>query len=168
MTRQEFEEKALEMARTWVGVPFLHNGRTRSQGVDCLGLIVCLLRDCGIPVPDGDGKAYAPDWYVHTPEERYLSGLLDNGIPVAKEALLPGDVPYFRPGLILRSQNETITHGGVWLGDGRFIHSITGRRVEIAELRQRAWVKAYAGAIRVHPLLHLLGEVPGVVPGTSP
>lgn len=34
-------------ARAWVGVPFLHQGRTR-HGVDCVGLLVCVLRDVGL------------------------------------------------------------------------------------------------------------------------
>lgn len=28
-------------ARTWLGVPFLHQGRSR-QGVDCIGLLICV------------------------------------------------------------------------------------------------------------------------------
>jgi cell wall-associated NlpC family hydrolase len=121
-------------------------------------LIVCLLRDCGIPVPDGDGKTYGPDWYVHTPEERYLSGLLVHGIPVEQGAMQIGDVPYFRTGLISPSRSEVITHGGVWLGEGRFIHSITGRLVEITEIRFRAWAKTYAGSIRLKTVMEALGE----------
>jgi cell wall-associated NlpC family hydrolase len=34
-------------ARTWVGVPFLHQGRSR-DGVDCIGLIVETCRACGV------------------------------------------------------------------------------------------------------------------------
>jgi cell wall-associated NlpC family hydrolase len=41
----------IEEARTWVGVPFLHQGRSR-LGVDCAGLIVALMRTTGIVPPD--------------------------------------------------------------------------------------------------------------------
>ena len=95
MTRAEFEQKLQVAAQGWLGVRFLHNGRTKSQGVDCLGLVICLLREVlGTEehIPDGDGNAYGPDWYLHTPETRYLAGLTDNGVPVADADLLPGDV----------------------------------------------------------------------------
>jgi cell wall-associated NlpC family hydrolase len=35
-------------ARTWVGVPFRHQGRDRS-GVDCIGLPIVVLRQLGVP-----------------------------------------------------------------------------------------------------------------------
>lgn len=37
----------IAIARTWLGVPFLHQGRTRA-GVDCLGLVLCALEAQGI------------------------------------------------------------------------------------------------------------------------
>jgi cell wall-associated NlpC family hydrolase len=40
MTRTEL----LEDVRSWEGVRFRHQGRTKS-GVDCIGIFVCLLRD---------------------------------------------------------------------------------------------------------------------------
>lgn len=37
----------IAQARTWVGVPFLHQGRTR-QGVDCVGLAVAVGLELGL------------------------------------------------------------------------------------------------------------------------
>ena len=161
MTRAEFEQRLQAAARGWLGVRFLHNGRTKSQGVDCLGLVICLLREVlGTEehIPDGDGNAYGPDWYLHTPETRYLAGLTDNGVPVTEADLLPGDVLYFRTGMLGRSKTDAITHGGVWLGDHNFIHAITGREVGLADLRQRAWRGTLAGIIRPTAVLDALGE----------
>jgi len=158
MTRSEFEARLKSEAQTWSGVPFLHNGRARSQGVDCLGLIVLVLRGCGLEIRDGDGKVYQPDWYLHTPEERYMAGILDQGIPVEKADLFPGDVVFFRPGL-LGGGTRMITHGGVYLGDSQFVHCITGRKVEISDLRHKAWTISYAGAVRPKALLSELERV---------
>jgi cell wall-associated NlpC family hydrolase len=49
-------------ARTWLGVPFRHQGRDRN-GVDCAGLVICLGRDLGMFAPDFDVNGYrrAPD-----------------------------------------------------------------------------------------------------------
>ncbi len=38
-------------ARTYIGVPWQHQGRSR-HGIDCVGLLVCVARDLGIPVED--------------------------------------------------------------------------------------------------------------------
>jgi cell wall-associated NlpC family hydrolase len=39
-------DTVIAQARTWVGVRFLHQGRTRS-GVDCLGFIAALMAELG-------------------------------------------------------------------------------------------------------------------------
>lgn len=41
----------LDEARTWVGVPFLHQGRSR-HGVDCAGFLVALMCSAGELPPD--------------------------------------------------------------------------------------------------------------------
>ena len=46
------------MARSWIGTPFRHQGRTR-HGVDCVGLLVEVFRACGRNVQDLE--AYARD-----------------------------------------------------------------------------------------------------------
>lgn len=48
----------VEEARSWVGVPTFHHGRTRAGGVDCLGLVMAVgeatgaIARAGIVVPD--------------------------------------------------------------------------------------------------------------------
>lgn len=37
----------IEHARAWLGVPFLHQGRSRS-GVDCVGLVIQVGKECGL------------------------------------------------------------------------------------------------------------------------
>lgn len=34
-------------AREWVGTPFLHQGRVKGSGVDCAGLVIGVLNNCG-------------------------------------------------------------------------------------------------------------------------
>lgn len=40
-----------EAARAWLGVPFVHQGRTR-EGLDCIGLLVMSARGCGLSIHD--------------------------------------------------------------------------------------------------------------------
>lgn len=58
MTRDE----VVAAARDWLGVPFLHQGRSRA-GVDCAGLVICVARGLG-ELPEGydvNGYRRAPD-----------------------------------------------------------------------------------------------------------
>ena len=47
----------IQEARTWVGVPFLHQGRSR-EGVDCVGLVIVVGRALGILPRDFERTAY--------------------------------------------------------------------------------------------------------------
>jgi hypothetical protein len=54
------------MARSFVGVPFKHQGRTRALGIDCVGLPLCVaesygLKDVhGVPLLGNDENNYGP------------------------------------------------------------------------------------------------------------
>ncbi len=53
-----------EAARSYIGVPWLHHGRSR-HGLDCVGLLVLAARDIGKPGEDYFG-------YTRSPEPRDL------------------------------------------------------------------------------------------------
>lgn len=48
-----------EIARTWIGVKFRPQGRTRS-GVDCVGLVLCVAWEAGFSMADRRG--YSQRW----------------------------------------------------------------------------------------------------------
>lgn len=47
----------IECARSWLGTRFEHQGRSR-HGVDCAGLVICVLREMGYVAPDFDVNGY--------------------------------------------------------------------------------------------------------------
>lgn len=62
-------------ARSWVGVPFVHQGRSR-HGVDCAGFVVALMRSAGeLPADFEDVSNYArrPNGELLTLISRYCS-----------------------------------------------------------------------------------------------
>lgn len=76
-----------EAARNYLGVPFRHQGRNPAIGIDCVGLVVCCARDCGIST-EADFAGYGTD-----PAHGLLEQQLDLafGASVGGE-LQPGDV----------------------------------------------------------------------------
>jgi cell wall-associated NlpC family hydrolase len=73
----------VERARTWLGVPFVHQGRTRA-GVDCIGLFEALLREAGA-LPAGFNE---PTNYGRRPSGRLEAALTRWCMPTAQ--LEPG------------------------------------------------------------------------------
>lgn len=47
----------IAIARSWLGVPFRHQGRSR-VGVDCAGLVICVAREAGLVDPGFDINGY--------------------------------------------------------------------------------------------------------------
>ena len=72
-------------ARSFVGVPYLHQGRTR-HGLDCVGLVVRVVNDLGIS--DFDASHYG-----RVPSGRMMVRVLQDYCDTVKPAdLRPGDL----------------------------------------------------------------------------
>jgi hypothetical protein len=67
-------------AREYLGVPFLHQGRSR-RGVDCVGLIILAARDLGYDTRD------RTDYHVRLIENQLLNGVLDHCDPIQAPAI---------------------------------------------------------------------------------
>jgi len=50
----------VEIARSYVGTPFQHQGRQKGVGIDCAGLVECVARDAGYQVPVHDNYGRLP------------------------------------------------------------------------------------------------------------
>ena len=90
-------EKFLEVAHTWIGVKWARVGTERDRGVNCLGLLIGIARECGtFPrlMAEKDGANYAKP-PVKGEFLRRVKDVLD--IIPFKEAI-PGDLVLFRVG----------------------------------------------------------------------
>lgn len=47
------------LARSWIGTPFVHQGRLPGVQLDCAGMIICIARTRGHVPPDWDVPNYA-------------------------------------------------------------------------------------------------------------
>ena len=77
----------VDAARRYLGVPFLHQGRDPAVGIDCIGLGVLALRDCGITVEDHTD--YGRDPHDGLLEARVTAAL---GAPIPQDTMQPGDL----------------------------------------------------------------------------
>ena len=102
-------------ARQQVGTPYRYGGST-PRGFDCSGLVHYAYKSAGIDVP------------------RTTAGLLREAHRVSLSRLRPGDILFFRV------DPPKISHVGIYIGHGRFVHAPTnGKRVSYASLNSRYW-----------------------------
>jgi len=118
----------IETARGYIGVPHCMGGTT-SRCMDCSGLIYRVFSTHGITLP-------------HSSEEQARYGR----IIAEREMLMPGDLLFF-----VRTYNTSrlITHTGIYVGDGRFIHTSSSRGVVITSMDDPWWSQRYLFATRI-------------------
>lgn len=112
--------ESIELAKRFLGIPYLWGGRS-SFGFDCSGFTQMLMHERGINIPrDADKQAASP-------------GL----VPVDRKNLQAGDLLFFG------SSPKNITHTGMYIGDGQFIHDVTTGRpvVQISRLDDESWTR---------------------------
>lgn len=120
--------ETLQLARRFLGITYTWGG-VSSFGFDCSGFTQMLERQRGIEMPrDADLQAA---W----------SGV----IPVKREELKPGDLLFFG------GSPDRITHTGMYIGNGEFIHDTTHGHpgVQISRLDDMPWTKLLVAARRV-------------------
>lgn len=127
------------LIKKYMGIPYRHAGRDLT-GLDCLGLVHFFYKDCGIDIPDGDGREYSRFWTKEDPE-RYVRGIMSLGIPAPIQDLKPLDFVFFRMG-------RHITHSGVMVDSDHFLHVLQNSTVQISPLNG-LWRKRLAGARRL-------------------
>jgi cell wall-associated NlpC family hydrolase len=89
-------------ARRYIGVPCIHQGRSLKTGVDCVGLVVCVAHDLGIPFHEPrDGYAYGQMIQSHRKGSLMLQYLNHQCVAVSPPLL--GDIMVFWRNPIVRS-----------------------------------------------------------------
>ena len=110
-----------------IGVDYRFGGNTPDQGLDCSGLIRYVFQQAtGISLP------------------RSAREQARVGQSVKRDDLQPGDLVFFN------TRRFQFSHVGLYIGDNRFIHApSSGGSVEVSNLDNRYWQKAFNGARRV-------------------
>jgi cell wall-associated NlpC family hydrolase len=99
-----------------VGTPYRYGGNTPDSGFDCSGLI---------------GYIYQKRAGLAPP--RTVARMQHWGQPVLSDNIRSGD-------LVLFAQSDVVTHAGIYVGAGRFVHApSTGGEVRLDQLNSRYW-----------------------------
>ena len=117
--------KIVSTAEKYLGVRYVYGGATPS-GFDCSGFVYYVLNSLGIKAA------------------RTLGPMYNQGTPVSKADLKPGDIVFFK-----NTYKVGLSHVGIYVGGGRFIHSpSSGKVVSYADLNSTYYVNHYYGAVR--------------------
>ena len=115
-------------AMNFLGVPYRRGGKTAAEGFDCSGFTRHVFEaSIGLVLPR------------RSQEQARAPGLLK----VDRDELRPGDLVFFN------TVRAAFSHVGIYIGDGKFIHSPrTGARVRVEDMRAAYWSRRYNGARR--------------------
>lgn len=88
-------KRALNIARSWIGTPYVHQAACRGAGSGCLGLVRGVWRELvgrePVEVP-----AYTPDWNEPQSDEALWAAAATLLVPRPCGGLEPGEVILFR------------------------------------------------------------------------
>jgi len=80
-------------ARTWLNTPFVHQGRVKNQGCDCLGLILGVGRELGVKIGTKPIEEFDEISYSMQPDGKILKKKLDEIlVQKKKHEAKPGDI----------------------------------------------------------------------------
>lgn len=114
-------------AMSLIGTPYRYGGNSPLTGLDCSGFVKYVYKET-----------------LDTNLPRTAAEMSRVGQPVSQNDLQPGDLVFYNT---MRRSNS---HVGIYLGDGRFIHSPrTGQRVRINSMDESYWRGRFNGARRI-------------------
>ena len=120
-------EQLIETAKEYLGTPYVWAGMS-PKGFDCSGFV-----------------NYVYNQYDYSLNRTAQNIYSNDGVYVEKEDLQVGDIICFG------YSGTNITHVGIYIGDGQFIHSSSGSsmKVVITDLSESYYTRMYIGAKRV-------------------
>lgn len=119
--------------KQWLGTPYKYAAANRGKGTDCSGMVMEVFKAVyGIKLERNSAKMFEK-----------------NCREIGKHRLREADLVFFNNG-----KSGRITHVGVYLKDGYFVHASSSRGVIVSHLEQKYYVTHFQCAGRVRELSH--------------
>ena len=114
--------------KQFVGTPYVWGGTNLKTGVDCSGFVYAVYKNFGVTL------------------NRSSASMASNGTTVSKDDLQAGDLVFFNSG-----GNSSISHVGIYCGDGTYVHSTDGKGngVTVTSLNSGYSANTYVTAKRI-------------------
>ncbi|WP_078546257.1 C40 family peptidase [Litchfieldia alkalitelluris] len=112
----------VNVAMNHIGTPYVWGG-TSSGGFDCSGFLKYVFAQKGMNIP------------------RTVNELWNYGTSVNKISV--GDIVFFQ------TYRKGPSHAGIYIGDGKFIHTDSTRGVTVTKMSMTYWKERYLGAKRI-------------------
>ena len=122
-------------AMGFIGLRYRRGGNSAETGFDCSGFVRSIYsQTIGLMLPRSAKQQAAATQTID------------------KKELQPGDLVFFN------TMRRTFSHVGIYIGDGKFVHSPrSGQTVRVESMQTSYWKKRFDGARRVS---HSMGETP--------
>ena len=118
-------EQLYDAIEAWMGTPYKYGGTTK-EGVDCSAFV---------------GHIYQEVYQRRL--HRVANDMQQNATLITKSELREGDIVFFT------NSKGRVSHVGIYLKDGLFVHSSTSRGVIISRLDDSYWSKHFYKGGRV-------------------
>lgn len=126
-TRGGIRNSIADIALQYVGYRYTWGGTSPATGFDSSGFLFYVYKAMGRPIP------------------RDYWGMMNLGTPISQSQLQPGDLVFF-----VNTYKAGLSHGGIYIGDGRFVHAIDERSgVQISSLYTSYYSSRYYAARRM-------------------
>ncbi len=147
---QQMRDGASDMVLTamnFLGVPYKRGGNTEETGFDCSGFTRHVFeKTIGLILP-------------RRADEQAQSASL---LTIARDELKPGDLVFFN------TLKRTFSHVGIYVGEGKFIHSPrAGGEVRVEDMRVAYWNQRFTGARRAPQLQATPATAQAPAPATT-
>lgn len=124
----DLRKALIGMAMKLRSIRYVYGGQNPATGFDCSGFVrYVFAQAAGMHLPRNSAAQYRA------------------GRKITRADLKPGDLVFFHT----HGRRHRVTHVGIYISDGRFIHSPTsGKSVEISSLHNAYWARHFVGAKR--------------------
>lgn len=130
----------LKEADGWLGVPYAFGGTDKRKGVDCSGLTTKVYLDAfSIKLPRNSAE-----------QQQWCE-------PLSFDAMGIGDLVFFSS----KGKRGSVGHVGIYVGDGKMIHSSSSKGVIVSDLSESYYKRTYHSSGRVAKYYALVEQKPG-------